>query len=468
MTAVPIAFQSNQGRYRFEGTTELVNAYAEQRGKDAKAPLSVLPADGIIELVDEAPGPGRGLIYMEDLDKLYAVHPSSIYRVTNAAGVFTATRIGTIPGIDHVQLSRNQKADPQLIVRSDAGVQVVESDSVAFVTDDDLPDDVVTAEYVSGYHAYGEENRKFTLSALNSAKVIDSIDFATFEQKAGKLIRIVESNGEMVGFCSKWMEFWRNIADEDFPFVPMGFKNKGLMSADAVVSIDNTLIFPGDDGIIYRLNNYDPARISNHHVERMIQDDADHAGILGFGWSRGGHAFANFTGTDWSRSYDAATQSWHSRQSYGRTTWRARHAVQAWGKTIVQDAISGKLGYLDSDTYTEYGGTMVWQVISPPMHAFPNGLRIDAFHMDLATGYGTLSGQGSSPKVMLEVSRDGGNTFGGYRELELGATGKHAVRVTARRLGMVGPKGVVFRISISDPVVRALVGTDIETTILKR
>jgi hypothetical protein len=110
---------------------------------------------------------------------------------------------------------------------------------------------------------------------------------------------------------------------------------------------------------------------------------------------------------------------------------------------------------------------MIWGVDSPPMHIFPNGGIIDAVHFDLATGYGTLSGQGSSPKVMLQISKDGGNTFGNYRELDLGIRGKYATRVTARRLGKFGPKGAVFRLRISDPVVRALVNVDIETRPLK-
>lgn len=466
MVALPVAFQSNPGRYNFEGTTQLVNAYAEQRGQDAKGPLSVLPCDGVVEFADIAvSGPCRGLHFMEDLDKLYGFTPSSVTKYeSDASGI----RIGTIPGNDIVQTSRNQKTDPQLVVRHNAGVQVIESDSAAFITDDDLPDDVISTAYASGYHAYLEENRKFTLSSLENAKTINALDFATAEKKAGKAVRIVEHAGELVIFNSTWTEFWRNVDDADFPFAPIGFKPRGLMAAHAVVPCDNTLMFPGDDGIVYGLANYDPVRISNHHVERLIQEDADKASIFGFGWSRGGHAFASFTGADWTRCYDANTKLWHSRQSYGRNDWRVRWAVPAWNKIIVGDALSGKLGYLDSNTYTEFGDPIIWKVVSPPMHAFPNGGIVDAFHMDLATGYGTLSGQGSEPKVMLRVSKDGGNTFGQYRELELGVRGKHATRVTARRLGAFGPKGIVFEISISDPVVRALVGCDVEVRGLKK
>jgi len=136
-------------------------------------------------------------------------------------------------------------------------------------------------------------------------------------------------------------------------------------------------------------------------------------------------------------------------------------------ETIVGDKLTGKHFYLDSDTYTEDDDTMMWKVISPPLHVFPNGAVLDAVHFDLATGYGTLSGQGVDPKIMLRVSKDGGETFDQYRELSLGAAGDR-VRVTARRLGRFGPKGIVLELSISDPVARSLVNCDIELRQLKR
>jgi hypothetical protein len=462
MTALPVAFRSNEGKYKFIGTTQLVNAYAELVGNDGKGNLAVLPTEGLVEHADTEAGPGRGMIYLEDLDKLYAVHPSSCYLIDEEG---TATRIGTVPGIDPVQLSRNQKADPQVFVQSASQSQVIESDSLSNVTDDDFPDGVVTSDYVSGYTIVGLADRTFWKSTINSSKLWESLDYATFEQRAGKLLRVKEHAGELVGFCSTWMEFWRDTGDADFPFSPIGWKSRGLKAANAVVSSDNTLMFPGDDNNVYRLANYDPTIISTHEVSRLIQNDASGGDIAGFGYDRDGHAFACFTGSDWTRCYDSATKVWHARKSYGHDRWRANYSVRAWGKTLVQDRLSGKIFYLDKDAFTEDGGVMVWQVISPPMHAFPNGGIVDALHIDLSTGYGSL---GTTPLVMLETSVDGGNTFTQYRELSLGSPGQYQARVTARRLGRFGPKGMVFRVSISDPCARALVNVDAEVRGLKR
>jgi hypothetical protein len=461
-------FQSSEGQFKFEGIAQLINGYAEKRGPDAKAPLSVVPCDGIVEINNEATGPIRGMIYLEDLEKLYHVHSSSCFKTTYDGSTFTTVRIGTVPGIDQVQLARNQNASPQTSVQSASGVQFISTDSLSYSVDVDFPTDVVTAENANNYQLYGKADRTFFISSVNEAKTIDPLDFATFEQKAGKLVRIVEHSGEVFGFCSSWFETWRKTTDPDFPFSPMGARDVGLGAKHSVVRSDNSLLWIGHDGVVYRLNNYDPLRISTHSVERLISADTSISDAIGFSWSHDGHSFANFTGTDFSRCYDAATGVWHSRESYGYTKWRARYAARAFDRVIVGDSLTGKIGYLDKDTYTEFGDPMIWGVDSPPLHVFPNGGIVDALHLDLATGYGTLSGQGSDPKIMLQVSKDGGNTFGQYRELSLGVRGKYATRVTARNLGEFGPKGIVFRLRISDPVARALVNTDLEVRPLNR
>jgi hypothetical protein len=403
------------------------------------------------------------MIFLEDLNRIYSIHSSGAYRV-NSDG--TNVRIGTVPGVDQVQLSRNQNASPQTIIQTSTAVSFIETDSINFSADGDFPTDVVTADVVSNYAIYGQEDGTFTLSGINDAKTVDPLDFDNFDARAGKLVRLMEDNGELIGMCSSWMEFYKDTGDSDFPFEKIADRSRGLRAKYSAFKCDNTVFFVGDDNNVYRLNNYNPQLVSSHQVSRLIQADTGAANIIGFAVEREGHKFACFSGTDWTRCYDAATDAWHSRQSFHQDTWRARHSVRAFNKTIVGDSLSGKLFYLDPDTFTEDSMTLPWKVISPPLHVFPHGAILDAVHFDLATGYGTLTGQGSDPKVMLRVSKDGGNTYGNYRELSLSQSDRSA-RVTARRLGKFEAKGIVFELTISDPVVRALVGCDVEVRPLR-
>lgn len=467
MTALPVAFRTSPGRYNFQGVTRLVNAYAEQLGQDAKAPYAIVPHDGMLSFTTVTDTPCRGMIFMEDLDLIYTAHSSSVWKV-NSAG--TATYVGAIPGIGPVQFSRNQKDPPQIVAHCTAGDFIIENDAVSIVNDDDLPD-TVSADFLGGYTIYGIDDRRFFITSINESSEVDGTDFATFEQKAGKLIRAYADQGELLGFCSSWTERWRVTGQADFPFEPVsGTIQKGLLAPHAVVQADNTVIWPAHDGIVVRLSGSTPQRISTHDVERKIDNDDDQESIIAFTWTKGGHTFINFTGSDWSKCYDAATQSWSDRESgLGHNRWRAKHAVRAWGRTIVGDDQTGKLYYLDSDTFTENSEVMLWGVDSPPMHTFHNGGIVDAVHFDMATGVGLTSptAQGYTPYVMLQVSKDGGNTWSAPRHLELGRQGKYRTRVTARRLGKFGPQGIIFRLRISDPVARSVALSDVDVRPLK-
>lgn len=463
MTAVPIAFRSNEGKYKFIGTTQLVNAYAEQMGSDGKGAMAVLPTGGLVEHADTESGPCRGIIAMPDLNKVYTVHPSSAYAIEEDG---TATRIGTVPGTEQVELSRNQKADPQITLEGESGIQVIETDSLSYMTDTDLPSGVISQCNATNRTIYAYDDRTYYYSGINDTKSVGALDFATFDSQAGRLRKVFSDRGELFGFCNSWTDVHSKTQSADEPFIYQTTIPRGILAGGSLIKYDNTLAWAGDDQNIHKLGAaYGTSVISTPEISRLIEDDIEQSGIVGFSFDQQGHSFASWSGTDWTMVHDAKTGVWHRRKSYGYEHWRGIHSVRAFGKTLVGDRLSGKIYYIDKDTFTEDGGTMVWQVVSPPMHAFPNGGIVDALHLDVATGFGSL---GSTPKIMLETSTDGGNAFTQYRELSLGTPGQYQARVTARRLGRFGPKGMVFRISVSDPVARGLVGVDAEVRPLKR
>ena len=79
---------------------------------------------------------------------------------------------------------------------------------------------------------------------------------------------------------------------------------------------------------------------------------------------------------------------------------------------------------------------------------------VDELFIDMETGVGLASGQGSDPQAMLTVSRDGGRTFGNELWTTIGAVGAYTARVVWRRLGLA--RDWVFRVRITDPVKRVI------------
>lgn len=475
MTAVPIALRSNPGKYTFSGNARLLNAYAEKQGEDGKQPYAVLPSPGMIECCEVTDTPGRGAIGLEDLDCAYSVHSSSVYKITLSDDdpfTLAAARIGTIPGTDQVQLSRNQAEPPQISIHGAAGEWYIENDVVKHVHDEDVTDEtIVSQDNAGGYTVYGAESGKFLISALNDAPDVDGLDFATAEQSADRLVRVFADRGDLLLFGKETTEPWRNTGQADFPFEPIGGSvlQKGLLAAHGVVRCDNTVMFPGHDNTIYRLNGYAPQRISTHYVERLLEGDSNSSALMSYAHPQEGHQFAGWSGTDYTVEFDAATQLWCNRESWQLSKWRGRNAFRLWGKTICQDSQSGSLFYLDSDTFTEGDNPLIWGMDTPFLHVFPNGGIVDALHIDMATGVGALlsTSQGYDPKLMLSWSVDGGATWKGDRELSLGARGQ-MVRVTTRRLGRFGPQGIQFRLRVSDPVVRSIIAIDAQVRPLKR
>jgi hypothetical protein len=459
LAPVQIAFRSNPSRYSFAGSARLINAYAEVQGNDAKAPMAVLPCPGMVSCVTVTDTPNRGLIFLDDLDCGYAVHSSGVYKFTLASlSPFTlnATRIGTLPGADQVQMSRNQDDPVQISIHCALGEYYIESDVVKRVPAETFTTDPVTTENVAGYTVYGEASGRFDYSAVNNCLSVDPLDFATAEQYADKMTRIKADGPDMFIFNRTSIEPWRVTGDSDLPFQLVGgsASKKGLVAANAVVSSDNTLMFPGSDNIAYRFQGYTPQRISTHAIERYFEADSDRESITGLSYNFEGHSFAAWTGDTYTVSFDAATSSWHNRESYANSgKWRARNAVIAWGKTIVGDSQSGNLYYLDKDTYDEGGDPLIWGIDTPFVHAVGgNGGIVDALHFDVATGVGSYE---TEALLMLDWSVDGGVTFKGNRQLKLGKRGE-TKKVRTRRIGRFGDKGIMFRVRVSDAVIRGI------------
>src|SRR4029077_12322433 len=122
----------------------------------------------------------------------------------------TATRLGTIPGSDVVQISRNQAAAPQITIQCAAGIYYIQSDVVAMVSDVDLPTPVISQDQVAGFTAYGLADRRVFLSSINETQTINGLDFQTAEQSPDPLKRVKGNGGDLVVFKQRSVEFWRN------------------------------------------------------------------------------------------------------------------------------------------------------------------------------------------------------------------------------------------------------------------
>lgn len=87
---------------------------------------------------------------------------------------------------------------------------------------------------------------------------------------------------------------------------------------------------------------------------------------------------------------------------------------------------------------------------TPILTAEQARLFISSLQLDLETGVGTSTGDGATPYLALQVSRDNGHTWGPEHRIEIGAQGQYRTRAIWRRVGQA--RGWGFRFVTDAPV----------------
>ena len=131
-----------------------------------------------------------------------------------------------------------------------------------------------------------------------------------------------------------------------------------------------------------------------------------------FSYTQEGHTFYVLTFPTDNRTfvYDMTTGLWHERASLdtgSQVRWRANCYAFFNNKHYVGDYNSGKIYQLDTETYTENSAVITRTRVTPLLVEQMNKrLTLGRLQIDFETAVG------SSTTVTLELSTDGGNTYG--------------------------------------------------------
>lgn len=123
---------------------------------------------------------------------------------------------------------------------------------------------------------------------------------------------------------------------------------------------------------------------------------------------------------------------------------------------LVGDWENGNVYAYDLGTYSDNGEPLIALRTCSTIQNNLEELGTMTFQLDMDTGVGLTTGQGSDPKVMLRWSKDGGKTWSNELRRTIGAIGKYANRVFWNRVG--GGRRLVLEVKISDPVKRNITG----------
>ena len=452
---LPIGTGLAQGRSVELTAERLINLFAEKAPQSSKSPVVLHGTPGFAEFGNLGSESIRGMLKTLNNSVLYVVCGSVLYQIENNGA---STSIGTILGGGRVGMAYN---GTQLCITAGSKGYIYTTDGgLSQITDPDYPGaDTVT--FIDGFFAFNNrnisQNGQFFVSALNDGTSFNALDFASAERYDDKIVRVFADHSQLLLFGEESIEVWFNSGAADFAFAKAqgSVIEQGLGARWSIEKIDESVVWLDQAGIVRRMNGLTPARISTHAVENAIAK-SDWQNATSFSYTDEGHEFYVLTcpasttaQTGITVVYDAASQIWHERKSYGQDTLRYGFYANLNGKHIVGSTKTGLLSEMSLERYDDGGIPIIAEMQCPPIQADGNRFIVDSLELDVESG--VLSSE--SPKVMLDVlSNRKSDAQQQWRDL--GDQGEVNHRVIWRRLGQHRTFTASFK--ISSPVKRAV------------
>lgn len=453
---------TNVGRDGLVANARLINAYAEEVGAFGKAQYAIYGAPGLTRFDSAAySGSARGLIEL-DSNALIAFLGNQVVEF-DQGGVDTL--LGALVGSGRLHLARNRAAVPEIGIVTPAGQYYILAGGVLTqILDPDLPaPNSIT--YLKGVFIYGIRDGRIYASDIEDGTQIQGDSFGTARSDSSDLRRVIAHAGFLYVFKAEGAEIWQadpSLASENFFFSPVQQDiNIGCGAAHSVSSLARGLAWVDDDFIVRLGRDGAAERISSHTVERDIEKltQNQRLAIEGFTYTFQGHEIYAISSDLWTHQYDATTRQWGERKSFGANRWQATSCEAFNGAYIVGSVNNGRLLRVDPNNYTENGTTIVTEIWCPQSHRFPNRMTGDSVYLDVIAGVGLASGSDDDmdPKIMVDYSDDGGATFEGEREGELGRIGVRRKRVKFDKWGLIEEQGRIWRFRSSSRVLRGTI-----------
>lgn len=401
---------------------------------------------------------------------LYGIIDDTFYELTlnTTTLVITETSRGTISTTSGNDLYIDANNTQILIADgSDGYVYTPSSTTFASVTDIDAIGFKSTIA-IDGYAFILEtDSQQVQSSALNDFTDYSAANNVFTLDNNDNTVTLSKLRGELYVFSDNSIEVFYNAANPfGFPFskrlevdIPIG-----TVAGRSVVATEDTIFFLDNSRRPSLMNGYAPTVIGTPSVNKEIAQLVTVSDAIGFNYTVSGQEFYHLTFPTENKTliYHINTQTWLKSTNLVPDTTPGSPFQSVLGRNIINshashlgfnitgDFDSGEL-YVQSDIYFDYAGEELRRARTSK-HVSVDGrpIFVRSFEVVIEPGQGLITGQGSSPLIGLETSRDGGFTFGAIQYRDAGQIGDYNNRIVWRNLGRA--EEWVFRISCSEPI----------------
>lgn len=371
-----------------------------------KTPKKLATPPGLKPYQQIGTGPIRG---MHDLEGgRFVVSGRYLFRIT-PAGV--GVPVGVIPGVGRVSMTHNQyETGYQLLVENGQGgggyVYTSSTDTFAKITDEGYPGSI-SSDYLDSYLLGVEpQGRYWFHSNLADATDYNTLDRYEAEAAPDRIVGLIVSAQEVVVFSQRTTEFFYNTGQNTGTFQnkKCGF-DRGCASRHTIKNLDNSPIWLGDDGVVYRLDGYSAVPISTRPIEKALAGQ-NWSEAFAHTWEDRGFKIYYLTlpdGRTW--GYDVVTRLWTRRESPGLRRWRLMDTIRWGGKWYGGDFQDGRIWELNWDYYLEGNEEFISERTSPCLQDNRSNLIVPFAELEFDVGQGPMTEavgfpqQPSSPQI---------------------------------------------------------------------
>ncbi len=434
-----------------------------------KTKLALFPRPGLTQFASVTGDVVRGLFTARTLtsERCFAVVDTTLYEVfydgsMTSRGALTGMSVGSNSKV-YMEINNNN----ELMIQDPLAGYIfkLNTNVLTRITDADYPGGSTLA-YADGYFIISDNNGRVTFSELGVGTSWDGLDFFTPSFKPDKVRAVTTFREEIYCFGDSTIEVYIN--DGETPFIRQARTSiyYGLTARDSVSSWHGGVFFLGKSvnggndiymmGTNYALNPISTPAIASKINEQTNEDAEGYVTC-----SKDGHIFyhLHLPSLKTTFVYDMSTNRWHERMSARPYTdvngeqqqdvYRGKCYTQFKGLNLFGDWYSGKIFKEDNTLKTDDGNIRVLQRISPILHRELKYISVYELEIDVNSGFGTTTGQGVDPIMMLRYSLNGGNTFETEEYVKLGPLGEYDFKVIKNKLGTA--RNWVIDFKVTDP-----------------
>lgn len=464
----------------------LVNWYPEAiESPDAPVRAVLVPTPGVSPTVGAitTPAPSRGILNAGG--RVFYVAGGGFYEINVSSTPMTAKLWHTLSSDGNpATLSWNGVTGHQVFVTSGGNGYVFDLNTNAW-SGVNVTTPVTHGAFLKGFFiALNPTINAYSISALN-----DGTNWNWLSGGPGQFIRaegadpwqaLYVVNGLIYLIGQFTSEVHQDQGTSPFPFGPIqeAFIEQGTCApfSGAIIGSGGTSSLAwiaqneAGHGTLVRTVGYVPGRISTHAIETQLDLAPLLTDAVADVYEQRGHPHyvLNLPGAGRTFVFDAMTTWWHERSTWNPATstasiWGPRHFASLPNQILCGNGLTGAMGTLSATVSTEIDGSLIRRMRQPPRFDTQQERRtFHSFQLVMDVGLGLATGQGSVPQMMLQVSRDAGQTWGLERWSTSGKMGQYGTRVLWRQLGRM--RNFVPRIITTDPVPARLAGAWVDVS----